>query len=82
MPGARSRDSPPWNGALADTAMLTTLARNAIEQGPQTGTPAARRSGAVLTPPKAIALGNLTPREVEVLALIAQGLSNPEIATH
>jgi hypothetical protein len=39
MPGARSRDSPPWNGALADTAMLTTLARNAIEHDPQTVPP-------------------------------------------
>jgi DNA-binding NarL/FixJ family response regulator len=55
-----------------DTLLAPAVTRRLIEHFTATSRPP--------TPPAA--LSRLTPREVEVLQLLAQGLSNAEIATH
>ena len=73
------KDLPPEHLTAAvlaapqgDTLLAPAVTRRLIEHFTATSRPP--------TPPPA--LSRLTPREVEVLQLLAQGLSNAEIATH
>jgi DNA-binding NarL/FixJ family response regulator len=64
------KDLPPEQLAQGDTMLAPAVTRRLIEHFTATSHSAA--------PPQA--LGQLTPREIEVLRLLAAGLSNAEIA--
>ena len=61
---------------LDDRAVIDPAVQHHLVDVIATGTPAQSRPGAATLP------GGLTPREAEVLQLIAAGMSNGEIAAH
>ncbi|MEO3750560.1 response regulator transcription factor [Streptomyces sp. B6B3] len=61
--------------AAGDALLAPTVTRRLIVEF-------ARHGGTAPRPPAQARIGELTERETEVLALIAQGLSNAEIAQH